>query len=653
MVGRRASRRGVLSGWRAALALWAVSTLLPAATPAPTRAPTRAEANPEFLSVEVQTLTIAGLRLEGVALSLAPPVPGGQAILHAARMEALSANLDPRLAALLPASDVRLACRAFSITGEALQCRNGELSLNLGPERVTFALEADAGRERLALSVVAPSLNVEGTSVAQGVALAAGIEATQRSGHWAYDVSVEMRSGLAYVEPGIPFRGNQPGFLLEVTDPSAPIRLQARLRAREGAVVGLEVDDFLLQHPGVLECTGGIGWRDGQADWVRASCEVPSLPEAYRVWLAPILVGSALATLDTAGAMQMDFSYADGVLNHAVVGFEHVFVDDRAGRFSLSDLDGNFILHSGPDIQRSRLGLLGGELLGLPVGASTLSFESQSQRMRLASGSAIPFVGGAFIFSQFDVTAPGLSGNRLQIAGALTPIAIADLCAILACPAFEGTLAFEVPALTLTNGQLTLDGTLQADIFDGQVLVSEFHIIDLLSRVPRLYADVTARNINLEKLTSATAFGRIEGSVDVWLEGLELANWSPVAFDFRLASVEDDSRPHRISRRAVDNIGELGAGSVSPLSAGALKFIDAYSYGRLAVGCTFRAGACWLSGIDGSEGSQGGGFRILSPGGWLPPWIEIRGSGRLLPIEIIQDGYQRIREGNVQVRLNE
>src|SRR5204863_8611859 len=95
---------------------------------------------------------------------------------------------------------------------------------------------------------------------------------------------------------------------------------------------------------------------------------------------------------------------------------------------------------------------------------------------------------------------------------------------------------------------LTLNGDHTANVFDGTITGSHFRLRDPLGPWPRLFADVTARSLDLELVTRTFSIGSITGRLDADLQGLELFNWSPVAFDARLYSTPNDSSTHRISQ---------------------------------------------------------------------------------------------------------
>jgi hypothetical protein len=125
-----------------------------------------------------------------------------------------------------------------------------------------------------------------------------------------------------------------------------------------------------------------------------------------------------------------------------------------------------------------------------------------------------------------------------------------------------------------------------------------------------------------------------------------LQAWRPVYFEAELATPEDDRTRHRISQRAVDNLGFIGGGATAALSSGLLRYFKEYSYGRLGVSCRLYNGACELGGVEKTDD----GFLLLTRGGVLPPWIEVRGTGRSIDWYDLVEGMKRIANEPPEIR---
>jgi hypothetical protein len=212
----------------------------------------------------------------------------------------------------------------------------------------------------------------------------------------------------------------------------------------------------------------------------------------------------------------------------------------------------------------------------------------------------------------------------------------------------SGKLSGEIPRLTYASNRLVMDGDLKVNVFDGGIVIRDLEIDKMFSTVPVLSANIAIDQLNLEELTRTFSFGNITGRLDGKIDALVLQAWQPIQFDAAFYTPIEDDTPHRISRQAVDNLGRLGAGTGSALSQGWLSMIPSYSYGRLGIGCELLNGHCVMSGV---KSDADGSFYILTRGGILPPWIDVKGSGRRIKWQTLVDGIEQISHGEFELDI--
>jgi hypothetical protein len=183
----------------------------------------------------------------------------------------------------------------------------------------------------------------------------------------------------------------------------------------------------------------------------------------------------------------------------------------------------------------------------------------------------------------------------------LVPLSLQRLSRAFGWPEFGGQLGGRISDLKLQDGVLTLSTTLQARVFDGRLEVSDLRLEDPFGAWPRLYSSIGIFNLDLEQVTSAFSFGRITGRLSGYVNELVLFNWMPVEFDARLYTPPEDRSRHRISQRAVQNIGNLGGGGAgvgAALSSGAMSFFDEFNYAKLGISCRLEKEVCLMDGVD-------------------------------------------------------
>jgi len=144
-------------------------------------------------------------------------------------------------------------------------------------------------------------------------------------------------------------------------------------------------------------------------------------------------------------------------------------------------------------------------------------------------------------------------------------------------------------------------GVLFANVFDGSIVGSGLKLIDPLGRWPQLNANVRARNLDLDLLTHTFSIGSITGRLDADIQGLQLFNWSPVAFNARLQTTPGDRSHHLISQKAVtsiSNVGGGGGGVAAALQSGMLRFFKTFHYDQIGISCQLREEVCLMSGLE-------------------------------------------------------
>jgi hypothetical protein len=206
----------------------------------------------------------------------------------------------------------------------------------------------------------------------------------------------------------------------------------------------------------------------------------------------------------------------------------------------------------------------------------------------------------------------------------IRPISVARLSLAFGWPEFQGTLAGSIPGLQLRQGVVTLDGNLEATVFDGQVVVRGLSLSDPLGKFPRMRASIGINDLDLALVTQTFSFGMITGRLSGWIADLETFGWMPEAFDAFLFTPPDDRSKHRISQRAVTNLSSIGGGSggsvAAALQGGFLKFFDDFGYKRLGLSCRLANDVCIMGGVE----KTAGGYYIVKGAGL--PRIDVIGS---------------------------
>jgi hypothetical protein len=263
---------------------------------------------------------------------------------------------------------------------------------------------------------------------------------------------------------------------------------------------------------------------------------------------------------------------------------------------------------------------------GISGDKARLDFAAHDRNFRLLSPTRLPFFDGALRINTLAVRNLGQASMAGDFDAEIEPISVGPIAKALGWPEFAGKLSGRIPGLTYRDSQLTLQGDIEAVVFDGRVVARNLRVRDPLGDWPRIHADITARNLDLDLFTRTFEFGSITGRLDVDLLNLETFGLSPVAFDLRIATPPGDRSRHRISQRAVQNLSNIGGGGggvTAALQSGFLKFFDEFGYDRLGLSCRLRNDVCQMSGVAPAAGNA---FYIVKGSGL--PRIDIIGNNQ-------------------------
>jgi hypothetical protein len=512
--------------------------------------------------------------------------------------------------------------------------------------RIDAALEGSgsAGALKLTAQASTPGFNFTneaGTVVAEKVAAAVHATAT-RTGE---EIEIETRlDGTA----GQALAG---GLLVDLG--ANPLQLQARSRMKGPSV---EITELTFEQRNLARAHGVAQLVLGEQPRIsRARIEIDSLqfPAAYTSFLQIAVAATDFGTLQTTGSASGVVQIVDNRITTVDGRLKDVDIEDTKGKFSMHDVNGE--VHwlaetNGPpegtvrDEPPSYLAWSSGSAYGLSGGAARVDFVTQGLGFELTKSARLPIFDGAAVLDSLRIRRSGAGGTELAFDGRIEPISMKLLSRAFGWPELNGQLGGRIPGLTYRNRELTVQGDLTANVFDGTIVGHNFRLRDPLGPWPRLFADVTARRLDLSLVTSTFPIGSITGRLDADLNGLELFAWSPVAFDARLYSTPGDRSRKLISQKAVTNISSIGGGGggvTAALQSGVLRFFDDFRYDRIGIACRLRNEVCLMSGIE----PAGMGYYLVKGSGI--PRIDIIGNaGRV-------DWRQLVSQVVTQMRIDQ
>ncbi len=340
--------------------------------------------------------------------------------------------------------------------------------------------------------------------------------------------------------------------------------------------------------------------------------------------LVPLLAGTRFGDLNASGTVEGAVALHNGQPQTASLRINDARIGSDQLGMQLRGLAGEAYWAAGGEAAPSQLQWSDGTVGALPLGASQLRFIALPQGVRLTAPLRLPVLDGALNVRSLELDGLGGSNPSADFNAELEPLDLALLGRSLGWPAFGGRLSGRLPGLRLRDRELSLDGTLSAQVFDGEITVSGLRVLDPFGVLPRVRGDLTLRRLDLEAMTGAFAFGRITGRLDGEVTGLRLLGWRPVAMKAKLYSTPGDKTRKRISQRAIDNISSIGGGPTGLLSRGALSLFEDFAYARMGWSCVLENGICTMAGVG--PAARGTGYILVE--GRLLPRIDVIGHSR-------------------------
>jgi len=397
-------------------------------------------------------------------------------------------------------------------------------------------------------------------------------------------------------------------------------------------------EDFTLDHTGVLQASGAATLDFGAEILLpeaRIRITALDVANALPAYVQPFLIDSGFKDLAGAGTIRGEVDIDGGYPTRAALELDAVTVDSPTAAISLEGLRGrvnwfddasrsSLAGHIDDNLFLSRLAWNSGQLWGLELGAADLPFATTGRHFRLLQPVVIPIFDGGLAIETLRVRHAGTDEMYMRFDAEIRPIGVANLSRAFGWPEFQGTLAGSIPGLQLREGVVTLDGNLEATVFDGQVVVRDLSLSDPLGKFPRMHASIDIDDLDLALVTQTFSFGMITGRLSGRIADLATFGWMPEAFDAFLYTPPDDRSKHRISQRAVTNLTSIGGGSggsvAAALQGGFLKFFDDFGYGRLGLSCRLANDVCIMGGVEKAPG----GYYIVRGAGL--PRIDVIGS---------------------------
>ncbi|TVP82924.1 MAG: hypothetical protein EA346_01645 [Thioalkalivibrio sp.] len=541
-----------------------------------------------------------------------------------------------RVAGAIEAAGVRVDLDLAGIDLHAL-IRSGLMPAEL-PVTVESGLAALSGQidTRTRVPAVRTNLALSGLTFTDDAGLRAGeavaVEGSLRHGGDGSEIQLRFTDGAVFFDPWFldfaevgPVDASVSGLRFGPAEMGTKDlhAVSAQLTLGDHA----EVHGADLRYAGGKLEQGDIAWEGHRLDVVGE-------------WLAqPLLAGTVLGRTRFQGEARGALSVADGRPRAAWAHWQAFGMKDEGGRFALEGSVGQLDWRDDKAGADSRIFAAAGEIYGLPVGAFDARLRLEPRGFVLLEPLFIPVLDGGPSVDTLQVTV-GPDGPEVEFDGGLRAMSLELLTEALGWPRFAGKLAGIIPRVFYDTDGLRVDGRLLVQVFDGEAVFSGLRIRDLFGVAPVLEVSADIRRLELELLTRAFDFGRVEGRLSGRVDDLMLVDWQLQRMRLVLNTPLDDPGRRRISQRAVENLTAIGGGIEGALSMVFLRLFEDFAYRQLGFSCALDGEVCVAAGVaDLPDGSF-----VLVQGGGLPR-IEVIGHNRRVDWPELVRRLNAIREG--------
>ncbi len=406
----------------------------------------------------------------------------------------------------------------------------------------------------------------------------------------------------------------------------------------DSETIRLVTGSLMLEDMGVFDFSGFVDRSDIQSNMLKLEANKIAFSAFFDQVLKPFLRDTSFAEMEVAGEIDLDFYLQDSVLRSVSLDLNDGYVNDARQRFAFHRINAHIPWQSdGATI--ADINMLSGHILRIPLGTIRVPLEINQFDLYLPQ-LALPVLDGTLLLEDFSAA---FENNKWQwqFNGELLPVSMDALTEALQIQQMHGELSGYIPKVSYDGTNVSVNGLLQVNIFDGSVVVHNLMVVEPMGLAPHLNADIAMRNLDLALLTRTFSFGKMEGRVDIDVNHLELVNWEPVQFDARLFSSPGDYS-RRISQAAVENISALGgAGAMMAIQRSFLRFFEEFRYSEIGWRCTLRQNICHMGGIELEPLSR----YTLVKGGGIPA-ITVMGYNHNVDWQELINRLQRITQEN-------
>ena len=465
----------------------------------------------------------------------------------------------------------------------------------------------------------------DGRIATEKLKLAAAIQGKKKGRTWQFNAQTDFQDGAIYAEP----------IYLEAS--SQPISIEfSGIFQEQSKNFGL--NNINISHPKVLTLSAQGRFGLNEVVDAQVTLQVDDLKTTSEVYIQPLFTATAMEGLGFSGKLKADFKLVQKSLADLKVSFSQLGISDSVGRIDLQGGGGEIDWSKQAVIPaKSKINWQKLAIFSMPIDASELRFTTTDHSFRLDQLTRLPFFGGEVILKKLAMSFKDSQKPDIHFQGAIHNVSLEKMTQVLNWQPLSGEINGEIPGVSYRDNKLGIDGALKVQVFDGEVIVKDLAVSELLSPLPKFYTDVEINRLDLDQLTRKFDFGNMQGRLSGTVRDLYLENWQPVTFYAWLGTPDNDDSKHRISQKAVNSLTSIGGGgAANMLSRTYLRFFENFGYNKVGIGCYLYEGVCQLMGVGAAEQ----GYFIVKGGGL--PRIDVIGYNSRVDWKVLMERLSRI-----------
>lgn len=251
----------------------------------------------------------------------------------------------------------------------------------------------------------------------------------------------------------------------------------------------------------------------------------------------------------------------------------------------------------------------------LPDQPITMRVDAGLNSLSIPSPTIIKIPGGSVRIG--PISCKNIFGNQASIHSNLSmkAVKIHPLLSKFRQRPVQGKIDGELDSITCKGGNLTTEGKIIANAFDGEIIFSDLGATGIFGSTPLFRMNVRINALRLAEMTSGTQFGKIDGVLHGYVKDLEVAHGQPQKFNLLLETIPTNSVSQRISVKALDNIARIGKGQSAfvGLAAGFAKIFKEFPYQKIGVRASLENDVFRINGTIREEDKE----YIIKKGGIL------------------------------------